>query len=206
VAIPSFPGLLGLAFPVGRAPNWRTIKQEAISGKETRLQLWTYPRYKYEIPVAYLGANQQNQDWQTLSGFFNGVGGAALPWHWNDPYDKAVTNQALGNGNGVQTIFGFVRALGGFAEPVQDVTPSSVTISLNGAAQSPSSYTLLADPNWGLVYAVAFASAPASGVAVSWSGAYQWPCRFDEDSAQLSNVMFNFWELKKISFETVKVL
>ena len=57
-----------------------------------------------------------------------------------------------------------------------------------------------------LVYAVAFASAPASGVAVSWSGAYGWPCRFDEDSAQLSNFMFNFWELKKISFETVKVL
>jgi uncharacterized protein (TIGR02217 family) len=205
VSVPSFPSLIGLAYPAGRAPNWRTIKQEAISGKEYRVQLWTYPRYKYEIPVSYLGSGSagQNQDWQTLAGFFNAIAGAALPFLWDDPYDNAVTDQSLGTGDGNTRIFNFVRALGGFTEPVQAVQ-TITNVKINGAATS--AYALLTDPNFGLTYGLEFTAAPASGATVTWTGTYGWPCRFDEDSAQFSNFMFNFWELKKISFESMKVL
>ena len=77
MTVPTFPSLIGLSFPVQRTPTWRSIKQEAISGKETRLQMWTYPRYKYEISIDYLGSGAagQNQDWQALLGFFNSVAG-----------------------------------------------------------------------------------------------------------------------------------
>ncbi len=206
MAIATFPTLVGLTYPVTRTPTWRSIKQESISGKESRLQLWTYARYKYEIAVSYLGSGVQNQDWQTLVGFFNGVAGSALPFHWTDPNDGAVTNQTLGIGNGTQTTFIFLRALGGFAEPIQDVTPASVEIFVNGVLQSTSAYALLTDPNFGLTYAVAFTTAPASGAAVSASFSYTWPCRFDDDTAAFENFMFNFWQLKKLSFETIKVL
>lgn len=205
MTIPTFPSLIGLGFPIVRTPTWRSIKQEAISGKETRLQLWSYPRYKYEIAVDYLGSGSagQNQDWQTLLGFFNGVAGSALPFHWLDANDNAAAAQGLGTGNGTATQFNFVRALGGFSEPVQDVlSVSQVTV----AGTPTTAYSLLADPNWGLVYGLQFASAPAAGAAVAASFTYAWPCRFDQDMAQLENFMANFWQLKKISFETMKVL
>lgn len=207
MTVPAFPTLIGLAYPVLRSPMFSTIPQKAISGKETRLQLWTYPRYKFEASFDYLGsAAGVNTDWQTLLGFWNSVAGSALPFHWNDPDDNAITAQSLGVGNASQTIFNFIRSLGGFVEPIQDVTPGSVTIYLNGVSQSPSSYTLLTDPNWGLTYAVQFNSAPGAGVAVTATFNYNWPCRFEADEAQFSNFMFRFWELKKLSFQSVKVL
>jgi len=53
--IPTFPALNGLAWPVNRSPIQSTLKQQAISGKETRLQLYTFGRYKYELTFSYLG-------------------------------------------------------------------------------------------------------------------------------------------------------
>ncbi len=67
-------------------------------------------------------------------------------------------------------------------------------------------YTLVADANWGLTYGVEFADAPAQDAVVSANFNYTWPCRFDDDSAEFSNFMFNFWELKKIGFTTMKVV
>lgn len=218
MAVPTFPSLVGLSFPVLRKPTWRGIRQSAISGKDYRLQLWTYPRYQYEATFDYLGvgAAGQSQDWQTLEAFFNSVAGDALPFLWVDPYDKAVTAQGLGAGTGTQTQFNFVRALGGFAMPVQAVT--SVT-QVTVAGTPTTSYTLLTDPNWGLTYGLQFASAPASGAAIAWTGTYAWPCRFEDSSSgdigtsgakdttlDLSNFMANFWELKKVDFATMKVL
>lgn len=204
MAVPIFPTLVGLDFPVARAPAWSTIKQAAISGKEYRVQLWTYPRYKYEISLSYLGSGDagQNQDWQTLSGFFSSVAGAALPFLWADPYDNAVADQSLGQGDGTTKAFLFLRALGGFVEPVQAVS-TVTTVKVNGSATT--AYTLLADPNFGLTYGLQFTTAPGAGQSVTWSGSYAWPCRFDDDTAELSNFMFQFWELKKITFESVKV-
>jgi uncharacterized protein (TIGR02217 family) len=207
--IPTFPSLIGLTYPVGRAPVWRTIKQAAISGKDTRVQLWTAPRYKYEISLSYLGSGAagQNQDWQTLMGFWNGVAGDALPFHWTDPYDNTVANQPLGTGDGATTIFNFVRTLGGFVEPVQDVA-AVTSVKVGGTATT--AYTLLTDPNWGFTYALQFATAPASGAALTWSGSYNWPCRFEtgdrDNTLDLANLMFQFWELRKVGFATMKVV
>jgi uncharacterized protein (TIGR02217 family) len=208
MSIATFPTLAGMSWPVARTPMMSTIKQAAISGKETRLQLWTYPRYKYEIALEYLGSfaavrDWQNQDWQTFLGFWNALGGAALPFHWTDFYDKAVTSQSLGVGDGATTKFNFIRNLGGFVEPVQDVgAVTQVTV----AGTPTTGYTLLTDPNWGLVYGIQFNTAPASGAALAASFTYNWVCRFDEDTADLSNIMFNFWQLKKITFTTMKVV
>jgi len=32
-----------------------------------------------------------------------------------------------------------------------------------------------------------------------------WICRFDDDNVDFSKMWFQFWELKKLSFTTVKV-
>lgn len=204
MSIPTFPSLIGIEYPVSRSPMWDTLVQKPISGKETRLQLWTAPRYQWSLSFSYLGASGANTDWQTLSGFFNSVAGAALPFHWTDPYDNAVTTQSLGTGDGTTTQFNFIRALGGFIEPVQDVTQSSVTVYNNGT--STSAFTYLTDPNWGLTYGIQFNTAPASGHTITATFTYNWPCRFDKDNADFDNFLFNFWSLKKLTFTSMKVV
>ena len=133
MTIPTFPTLVGLEWPVTKQPYWDTLVQKPISGKETRLQLWNYPRYQYTLSFSVLGSGAQvagttNTDWNTLLGFFNQVGGSALPFHYYDSVDNSITNQALGTGNGTTTQFNFIRTLGGFIEPTQDVTQSSVQV------------------------------------------------------------------------------
>ena len=136
MTIPTFPTLVGLEWPVTKQPYWDTLIQKPISGKETRLQLWTYPRYQYTLSFSVLGSGAQvagttNTDWNTLIGFFNQVGGAALPFHFYDANDNSVTAQSLGEGNGTTTTFNFIRSLGGFIEPIQDVTQNSVYVYVN---------------------------------------------------------------------------
>jgi uncharacterized protein (TIGR02217 family) len=200
VSIPSFPTLQGIAWPVKRSPKWSTITQKPISGKETRLSNWTYQRYQWELQFAYLSQS----DWQTLEAFFNSVNGSALPFHYNDPNDNAVTGGSLGTGDGTTTQFNFIRTLGGNIAPVQDVTQSGVVIKVNGT--STGAYTFLTDANWGFTYGIQFTSAPASGAAITATFNYNWPCRFDDDELAFSEMLSQMWELRKCSFTSLKVV
>ena len=206
MTIPTFPALTGQFF-ANRSPMMRTIKQEAISGKETRLQLWTYPRWKWMLSFDYLGSGSQNTDWQTLNALFNLLGGSALPFHWHDLIDNTATAQSIGTGDGVTTQFNFVRtmtgAAGNFTEPTQDVQ-SITQVTNNGTPTS--AYTLITDPNWGLTYAINFNSAPASGHALAASFTYDWPCRLDEDTEDFEQFYKSFWMLSKMSFTSMKVV
>jgi uncharacterized protein (TIGR02217 family) len=206
--IPTFPTLKGMAWPVQRSPVQSTLKQKAISGKETRLQLYSFGLYKYDLAFSYLGSGAQNQDWQLLLSFFQLVAGAALPFHFNDMYDSQVAGQVLGTGDGATRAFNFVRTLSLITEPVQDVTQSSVTVRVANVVQAAGNYSFLTDPNWGFTYGIEFGSSyvPASGAPVTADFSFNWPCRFDEDSAEFSSFMFNFWELKKLAFTTMKVV
>jgi uncharacterized protein (TIGR02217 family) len=206
--IPTFPTLKGLAWPVGRAPVQSTLKQKAVSGKETRLQLYSFGLYKYDLSFSYLGSGAQNQDWQLLLSFFQLVAGAALPFHFNDIYDNAVAGQVLGTGDGSTRGFNFVRTLSLITEPTQDVTQSSVTVRIANVVQDASTYTYVTDPDWGFTYGLEFDTShvPAAGAPVTADFSYNWPSRFDADTAEFSSFMLNFWELKKLSFTTMKVI
>lgn len=206
MSIPALPSLIGLNFPVAYSPSWRTIIQEAISGKDTRIQLFTFPRYKYKVGFSYLGAGANhlaNADWNTLVGFFNSVGGAALPFHWNNPYDNAAANQSLGTGDGTTRAYAFIRSLGGFFEPVQDVTAVS-QVKVNGTPTG--AYTLLTDPNFGLTYGLQFTVAPGLGQPIVASFTYNWCVEFDADLADFENFAFSYWRLKQLAFTTKKVV
>src|SRR5579885_791888 len=117
--IPTFPTLPGIAFPVTRTTRWASLRQKAISGRETFQPLWQYPVRDYEVSFALLRADAARQEYQLLLGFWNAV--MATPgglFRWNDPEDNAVANEPTGTGDGTTTAFQLVRAQGGFVEPV----------------------------------------------------------------------------------------
>jgi uncharacterized protein (TIGR02217 family) len=196
MAIPVFPALPGLAFPVGRKPSSATVLHKTSSGKKSALQLYTFPEYQYTLDIEVLRQFSSLTEFATFLGFINGLRGQGGVFYFTDPDDSQVTLQANGSGDGVTTQFQLVRALGGFSEPVQSVN-GTPTIYLNGVATA--AFTL------GATGIVTFATPPASGAAIAWSGNYYWLCRLDaDDGIKLSKFANGRWEAKQISFTTEK--
>ena len=101
-----FPKMLGVAFPVTKSPEFKTMIQTATSGKETRIPLWTIPRWNFELKFnllkqrQYYGTNASwvpsvssllatnsgfvSDDFNAVCGFFMSVLGSALPWLYDD--------------------------------------------------------------------------------------------------------------------------
>ncbi|HUK60241.1 MAG TPA: DUF2460 domain-containing protein [Stellaceae bacterium] len=116
---PLFPTLPGLEYPVQRAPVAASLRQKAISGRETFQPLWAAPLYKYEVSFALLRADESFAEWQLLQGFWNSVmfapGGV---FRFDDPNDDSVAAELFATGDGATTSFQLARSLGGFIEPV----------------------------------------------------------------------------------------
>ncbi len=199
MTFPTFPTLIGLAWPVKRTPLWSTLKQPSISGLEPRFQLHSYPRWRYELAFDLLRSDA-NAELQTLASFYNAMNGAAQIFQFNDGFtpDNAVTGQSFGTGDGATTTFQLVRTQASFTEPVFKPT-GTPAITDNGATVSPAAYTI------GATGLVTFATAPAAGHALAWSGSYAWLCRFDDDHLEFDESMAKLWTLKKLSFTTVKL-
>lgn len=118
MTLPTFPAPPGRQWPLKRSPLWRTLAQPSIGGQETRLRLWSYPRWRYELAFDGLRSTVALPEWQALAGLFNQVGGSAGFFAFNDAMDNTVAAQAFGTGDGTTTAFQLIRTLGAFSEPV----------------------------------------------------------------------------------------
>lgn len=210
-----FPTLAGLGWSVTRAPVWQTRVQQSISGKETRLADWSYPRWQWSLTFDVLrqGAvgGQTFAEFETLAGFVNARQGRFDSFLYQDADDNAVTGQQIGTGDGATTVFQLVRAFGSFIEPV--LAPLSVTnVYVNGVAATGWNVT-----SWGAQYLespfgtspnlpgqVSFTAAPASGAAITADFSFAFPCRFDQDATGFEKFMAGFYALKKLSFTSLK--
>jgi hypothetical protein len=112
------PALIGLTFPVEKTPVWSTKIQPGVSGKETRLGLWSYPIWQYSLSFDVLRSDS-HLELQQLVGFFNARQGAFDSWLFDDPDDNTATAQGFGSGDGTTTAFQLARAFGGATEPVK---------------------------------------------------------------------------------------
>jgi len=123
---------------------------------------------------------------------------------FQDPSDWKVAAQTIGTGDASTTVFQLQRAMGatlsggGILEPI--TAPNVVSaVYLNGITQDPASYSV--DPATGLV---TFATAPGSGLSVTADFTYYFRCRFTEDKYDFENFMFRLWQLKKLTFISVR--
>jgi uncharacterized protein (TIGR02217 family) len=199
---PSLPTLPGLAWSRRKKPAFNTRIASHASGREVRVALMNYPLYEFEATYgltsstsgfAGLGASSL----QNLMGFFLQLQGQFGTFLYTDPDDNSVSSQGIGVGDGTTTAFTFVRALGGFAEPVGWVTAVS-HVYLNGTPQSGGSYSLTA-PN-----TLTFTAPPGAGVVVSADFAFAFQCRFIDDQMEFEEFMSNLWKLQSMKFRSVK--
>lgn len=214
-----FPTLPGVSIEVGKTPIWKSTVHESVSGCQVSASSMTYPRWRYRLNYEVLRSGAQ-AELQQLVGFFNRHRGRADTWLFFDDEDCVATDQQFGVGDGVTTDFYLVRDFGGFIEPVTDVkTISSVTAGgvpmhdlLEEAAAESLSLDFLTGTYqvWQADYAYAgggrvqFATAPAAGVPLRWSGEFYRRCRFVEDELDVERFLYRLWKAKTVEFETHK--
>jgi uncharacterized protein (TIGR02217 family) len=201
-----FPTLPGLAWSVTKSPTFQTRIQRAASGRELRALDYPYPLWQFTLVFDLLRDNPTAgyDELRTLMGFFMLCRGAYGAFLFRDPSDDRVAGQQIGIGNASTTVFQLQRAMGatlpggGFQEPI--VAPNVVTaVYLDGITQSPASYSI--DSTTGLI---TFETAPGSGLIITADFSYYFRCRFIDDSYAFENFMYQLWQLKKLTFISVR--
>jgi uncharacterized protein (TIGR02217 family) len=201
-----FPTLPGLAWSVTKTPTFQTRIQRAASGRELRALDYPYPLWQFALVYDFLRDDPAAgyDELRTLLGFFMLCQGAFRPFLFEDPSDRQVTGQPIGVGNASTAVFQLQRTIGaklpggGFFEPVS--APNIVSaVYFDGITQNPASYSL--DPDRGLL---TFATAPGSGLIITTDFTYFFRCRFTDDSYEFENFMYRLWQLKKMTFISVR--
>ncbi len=196
-----FPSLIGLGWDIVRKVLWDNDSiLTSVSGKETRIGYWTYPKYRWELSFEFLQSDQVNLELQDLIGFFNLMNGRFDSFQYTDPTDNAVVGQTIGVGDGSTVDFQLIRSMGGFVEPI--FAPNNISaLYLDGV---PSVDWTVA--NWGSATpgVVTMNTAPGSGVVISVDMTFYWPCRFSDKSLDFNNFMVDLWAARKVGFESIK--
>ena len=131
MAPPQYPTkfqLPGLEYPVKRSPMWSTLKQDAVDGARTRLQLWAAPLYKYELSYSALRSGSGLTELQTLLGFYNSVGGPAGVFGF---FDENDWNPMLSQG--INNLFPFSVPTANWSGAQASVSANALTDPLGGS-------------------------------------------------------------------------
>lgn len=205
----TFPTLPGLDIAVEREPYDGVQVDAAASAKEVRSTWETYERYRYKLRFNFLRDGSQ-LEWQRLVGFRTRHGGSLDSFPFTDPQDNAVAAHPFGVGDGSTLTFQLQRTIVPAADlaaanlrsywPVYGDGYEPVT-SLNGnpsifvdTGGGPVLKTLGVDytlPGFG---AVLWASAPAVGAILTWTGSYFRRCRFADQSLPTVRIVFGAWK------------
>jgi len=198
-----WPVLPGLTWDVKKTPEFNTMVQTSVSGKEARASFWTAPRWHFELAYELLRPAAK-QELEAIMGLFLQMNGSAGSFYYTDPNDNAVAGQAIGTGTGSQTAYQLVRtissslfSIAGFTEPMLNIK-AIAHIYLAGIATS--AYTLAANPS-GIIN---FTAPPGNGVAITGDFSYYFRCRFKEDSQEFNQFMHNLYEAKQIELFSLK--
>jgi uncharacterized protein (TIGR02217 family) len=198
---PEFPTLaLGpaLAWSVHIKPQFKTEIGQHVSGRETRTQRFAHPYFDIDLTYDLLRADAAHLELQAIAGFFEQASGEATPF-WVEPPDlSAVTGQAIGVGNGSQTVFPLVASIGPYVGPVYG-TSGVAAVYLNGVAEPSGWYV-----SNGYLPALAFTSAPDASVTISADFGVLWLCRFAEDVQDFEEFMTMLWALRTVRLATVR--
>lgn len=188
------------------APIFDTVKQTATSGYEIRSDKYAFPLYNITVGYALLldddsldsnaaDPGDPTDRWRRIYGFWLARQGAKDSFLLSVPWDKKVTDQLFGVGDGLTQAFQLVRTAGAgqvFDEPVSNVNVLT-NLKKNGVAQAnPADYTI---STTGLV---TFTSAPAVGHTLTWTGTYYYRCRFTDDTQDFEQFQHNYWKLGQV--------
>jgi uncharacterized protein (TIGR02217 family) len=171
-------------------PERRTQIVELASGDEERNASWANSRRRYDAAYGVRRAD----DLAAVVAFFEARNGRLYGFRWKDWGDyksclpsgaSAATDQAIGTGDGTTTAFQLVKAYNSSAQTwtrtITKPVTGTATVSIDGVVQASG---WLVDTATGLV---TFATAPASGTAITAGFEFDVPVRFDTDRLDVTH-------------------
>jgi hypothetical protein len=193
----TFPSLTTLGWSVHIKPRFSTLLAQHMSGRETRTQQFANPYFEIELTYDVLRSDAAIAELQAIAGFFAQMSGQDEPFWVEPPGLSAVTDQVIGIGDGLTTVFPLIASIGPYTGPAYGTT-GLAAVYLNGAQQS--GWTLSS----GYLPAITFTTAPGSGVVVSADFGVLWLCRFAEDIQNFEEFMTMLWTLRTVPLVTVR--
>jgi len=171
-----FPLALGREAEV--APEFSTTIVASAGGRETRNMAWAGARTRYDAGPGV----RSEQDIRVLLDFFRARMGPARGFRLRDPFDADAADAAIGTGDGATRRFALVKHYGATVRRITRPVAGSVVVRLGGVATA--GFALEQGGH------VVFDAAPASGVAITASFAFDVPVRFAEDRLSVTRATF----------------
>jgi len=170
-------------------PERRTQIVELASGDEERNASWANSRRRYDAAYGIRRAD----DLAAVVAFFEARNGRLYAFRWKDWADyksclpsqmPAATDQTIGAGDGTTTDFQLVKSYTSGAQTwtrtISKPVAGTVRIAIDGVDQA-SGWSV--DTTTGIVR---FATAPASGAAITAGFEFDVPVRFDTDTLDVT--------------------
>jgi len=190
-------------------PEFATVIQESVSGQEQRIKVWAKCRARYDIAYSVLNSDDPVGSYKAVLALFYAHNGRFKPFRFKDWGDFQADDTLFGVGDGSGAAFQLSKTY----DPSQILlgTPGSFTytreiylpattpaIKVNGVTQTPTThYTISAT---GLV---TFVTPPPSGHAVTWTGEFDIPVRFDTDYLPVIMNVNSIAQISSISLREV---
>ena len=187
---------VSMAKGLKKTPNFNSVRQKVASGRgNTAVALKPYPTWDFEFDADHITGNEASSSSviaQFLGTYMLCQGSTGL-FLFTDGQDSAVsyTNGVMLNvtpgaaspmgtvGDGSSTQFQLARSLGGAQDILQNVTVTGIKV--NGSVVA--NYTVSSK---GVVTFTPTGSpavaAPANSATLTWSGTFQYLCRFEADT------------------------
>ncbi len=164
--------------------NLQNVIQEAISGNEQRFAQWTKCRGIADISYGLQDSTNPTGDFRAIVALYRAHYGSLLPFRFKDWSDYSITDERFGTGDSAETEFQLTKTYdpsylmgygAGSVLYVRDITllATAPVIKVAGVTK-----TVVTDYNIanGLV---TFTSPPATSAALTWTGEFDVPMRFD---------------------------
>src|SRR5258708_27384933 len=170
--------LISPAWGCTKSPRFNTIVQDTAGLQQVAVSLTDFPVWDFKCMLPFVSGriDDKTSAVANLLGFFFKNKGRAGTFLFTDPRDNTVTAYQFATGNASTKVFQLLRPVGqnGGIDLVQNPV-ANPAIYLNGVLQT-SGYSI---DSKGVV---TFTSAPGSSVAITWTGTFQFLCRFSADT------------------------
>lgn len=182
-----------VAFPLslGRetriSPEFSTTIAVTSSGHERRNALWSDARMQYDVGP---GVRSQ-KELVTLINFFRARYGPARGFRLRDPYDfssrdgdgdPTMTDELIGQGDGVQASFQLVRNYGDQTRVISRPVEGSIVVSIDASPASGWAHVGKGE--------IRFDTPPPAGSVIRAGFLFDVPVRFAEDRLDISGATF----------------
>jgi uncharacterized protein (TIGR02217 family) len=176
-------------------PTYYNVIQEAISGVEQRVKVWAKCRGRWECSYPILDRDDSTGDFRAVIALFRAHFGSLYPFPFKDWTDYELTNENIGTGDGSETEFQITKTY----DPSQILlgTPGSRTyvreiylprsglvVKVNGVTKTLTTGSPAADYSISSTGLITFTSPPTNGHAITVTGEFDVPVRFDIEQGE----------------------